>query len=318
MAMIRSDVDYGNVLGIINRSYRVDVDQVDLHRDVVGRVYFAQGDAGRYVFKLYRCHHTLHALNAIDVIQYLRENHYPVVTIVPTCEGDMSITCDTPEGRCVGILFEHVPGDEPAFETEIQSIGLQVGRLHDLMKHYPHRLLGLGKPFYIDRYISILKEVAYPPNRIEELDRYGDRLWKRMERLPRGFCHGDLHSGNMLQTAPGEYVLLDFDVASRAYSVIDIATLSDCTDFNDLNRRAYDSTRQRFEELYRGYSRVCTLGNAEIESIVDFIAIRHYEIIATILICEGLQDVSPDFLDEQYQWLLLWDDICQKKRGFLS
>ena len=315
LAMIHSHTDYDNLLKIINRSYRVSVNQMSLYRDMIGRVYFSQGVEERYVLKIYRPFHTDNALNSIRVLDYLGANDYPVVSIVPTIAGEPSITIETPEGHCTGILYDYVLGTEPVLETEIAKIGLQVGRLHGLMARYPHRLPERGKLFYIDRYISALKAREYPPGRIDELEAYGKDLWKRMEQLPRGFCHGDLHSGNMLKTESGEYVLFDFDVASRAYPVIDVATLSDCTDFNDLNSVDYDRTMRRFTEFYGGYNQVSTISDDEIDTIVDFIAIRHYEIISTIVSCQGLQGLSKGFMDEQYEWLLQWKDTCEKKRG---
>ncbi len=314
MGTISSQLDYDNLLKIINESYLIGINQIALHRDMIGRVYFCRGGASRYVLKLYRCHHTENALNSISVLQYLRDNGYPVVSIVPTYTGEMSIMLDTPEGRCVGILYDYVLGVEPVIETDIANIGAQIGRLHEIMKRFPCRLPKRGKEFYVDRYVSILKEVEYSPPRIVKLEELGGRLWKRMELLPRSFCHGDLHSGNMIQTHSGDYVLLDFDVASQAHSIIDVATLCDCTDFNNLNSLAYDSTMQRTAEFHQSYSKISTIGQTEIDAIVAFIAIRHYEIIATILSCEGLQGVSRPFLDEQYEWLLQWEDLCQSKR----
>jgi hypothetical protein len=62
-----------------------------------------------------------------------------------------------------------------------------------------------------------------------------------------------------------------------------------------------------------------TTGNAhsisEIDAIFDFIPIRHYELIATITECQSLTSLSTAFLDEQYDWLLRWRELCERKRS---
>lgn len=42
----------------------------------------------------------------------------------------------------------------------------------------------------------------------------------------------------------------------------------------------------------------------------DFIAIRHFDIQATIIENQGLNCVNKDFIKEQYQWLMKWDTVC--------
>ncbi len=311
---IASYSDCTGLLEIINRQFPVRVDRVTLHREMIGHVYFAEGGRGKYVLKIFRSFHTANALDSISVIRYLGERCYPVASIVPTVDGRTNTTIDTPGGNCVALMYKHVAGPEPHLETEITSIGTQVARLHELMKGYPHPLPKRGKEFYIDRYISLLAQKRYPAQRIRELADLGEGLWRRMEGLPSGFCHGDLHTGNMVQTQSGTYVLLDFDVAALSRSVIDVATLCDGTDFNNLDPAGYELTLRRFEAFYRGYSRVSTLTAAEIDAIVDFIPIRHFEIIATIVGCQGLDEVSLSFLDEQYRWLLRWEEICDAAR----
>lgn len=317
MGAVISYLDYEGLLEIVRRWYEVDAERMELHRHMIGHVYFVHGRACTYVLKLYRHFHTDNALTSIGVIKYLTENTYPVVPIIPARTVDPYIWVDCPGGRCVAILYKYVQGVEPNIETEITHIGQQVGWLHELMKGYPNPLPRRGKAFYIDRYISLLKQLEYPPAKIRELEALGERLWNVMALLPAGFCHGDLHTGNMLQTGPGVYVLMDLDVASKTHSVIDVASLCDGTDFNNLSELGYDRTVQRLTAFYEGYSRHGTLGaaDADLEAVTAFIAIRHFELIATITACQEHDRLSRRFLDEQYEWLLNWEGICKRRRG---
>ncbi len=279
---------------------------------MIGYVYVAEGSTKKYILKLYRPFDTENALRSIGILEYLRQQDYPVVSIVPTRAGVSHVVIDTLQGMSVAILFDYLDGAEPDLKTEIVDLARQVGQLHQIMETYPNPLLHCGKDFYVDRYLGILQALDYPPSRIIDLATYGSECWSRLERLPIGFCHGDLHTGNMRRSAAGRYVLFDFDIASRTLPLIDIATLCDGSDFNRFDAAAYDRTRQIFEHFYQGYRRVREISDAEIAAIFDFIPVRHYEIIAIITQCQGLEELSRAFLDEQYDWLMCWRDLCER------
>ncbi len=312
MTKLNLYTDCDDLLRILNYYYKLNFNEISLHRDMIGYVYFVKSSTKKYVLKLYRHFNTEQALQSIEIIQYLKQNNYPVVSIVFTQHGRYFIELTMPEGKCIGILFDYIDGIEPNRENELASIGRQVGELHEIMSKYPNPLIIRGKEFFIDRYITILREVLYCPLRIKDLEDYGQEVWDRMSGLPHGFCHGDLHTGNMLKTKSNEYILFDFDIASYSHSVIDVAILSDGTNFNNLTEFAYDNTKRTFEKFYQGYSKIITLSDAEISAIFDFIPIRHYELIATITDCQGLDSLSPAFIDEQYGWLMGWKTLNSK------
>lgn len=317
MNTLPSYADIDRLRDILNTCYPVRIDQLYLHRDMIGYVYIAdevtKRSTKKYILKLYRPFDTENALRSIGILEYLRQQDYPVVSIVPTRTDVLHVVIDMPQGMSVAILFDYLDGPPPDRKTEIVDLAHQVGQMHQVMEAYPHPLLRSGKDFYIDRYLALLQALDYPPSRISDLAAYGNECWSRIERLPVGFCHGDLHTGNMRRSAPGRYVLFDFDIASRTHPLIDIATLCDGSDFNRLDASAYDRTRQIFEYFYQGYCRVRAISDAEIAAIFDFIPVRHYEIIATITQCQGIAELSRAFLDEQYDWLMRWRDLCERK-----
>lgn len=297
---------------VLNACYAVCIDRLWLHREMIGHVYICEGGGKRYVLKRYRPIETENALRSIEILQYLKQQDYPVVTIVPTRSGASHCMMDTPQGPSVGILFDYLDGPEPERDAEVAAIARQVGRLHQVMEAYPQPLLRRGKDFYVDRYIAILQALDYPPGRIDDLAAYGGECWSRIERLPAGFCHGDLHTGNMRRLAQGRYVLFDFDAASRTHALIDIATLCDASDFNRFDEAAYDRILRVFERFYQGYRCEREISDAEAAAIFDFIPVRHYELIATITQCRG-ETLSRALLDEQYDWLMRWRDLCERR-----
>jgi Ser/Thr protein kinase RdoA (MazF antagonist) len=320
LTTLTSCADIVRLRDILNTCYPVHVDHIHLHRDMIGYVYIAEGatkqGTGKYVLKLYRPNDTENPLRSISILKYLQQQDYPVVSIVPTRMDGSHMVINTPQGKSIDILYDYLDGPEPDLRTEIIDLARQVGLLHQIMELYPHLLIRHGKDFYVDRYLSILQTLGYPSSRISDLAAYGGECWERLEGLPVGFCHGDLHSGNMRQSGPGRYVIFDFDVASCTHPLIDIATLCDRSDFNHFDDLAYERTYKMFEFFYQGYRQVREISTAEIAAIVDFIPVRHYEIIATISQSQGIEVLSRAFLDEQYDWLMRWRNLCEHKDLF--
>ena len=196
--------DYDRILNTLRASYAQEFDQITLHRDMIGYVFVVVNGAKKYVLKVYRPMNSAQAIQAIDVIRYLEANNYPVVAIVPTVEGRFYINVDMTEGDCVAVLFDYINGAEPKINSELQKVGQLTGKLHAIMEGYPGVLVSHGKEFFIDRFIKILQELNYPASRIADLSLYGKALWGTIDLLPKGFCHGDLHSGNILVTGSGD------------------------------------------------------------------------------------------------------------------
>lgn len=307
-------MDYGNLINQINRSYPINIKHIELHREMIGMVYFLQSQDKRYTLKIYRSFKTDDALQTIRILDYLKENSYPAVSIIRTEQNESHIILSSQDGCCVGILYDYVEGAMPDGKIEAESIGIQIGQLHNLMDKYPDKLKNRPKTEYIDDYISIMRELDFHSGKTLELEQYGNLLWERIMKLPKNFCHGDLHTGNMIRNQSGEYVLLDFDDASGDYPSMDVAYMSDDTNFNHFHESMYDQTMHLCERFYSGYSKVSVLSNNEIHAILDFIAIRHFQIISRIVRCQGMQSVSKEFCDEQYVWLMKWQELCAKKQ----
>lgn len=302
--------DFKKLQKILNHRYNLRIENVTLHRDMIGYVYIVEAACSKYVFKIYRSFNTPQAIHSINIISYLKSSGYPVVSIVPTQDAKMHIKIYTPEGQCVGILYDYIEGSDVERVDDLQPIGEQVAWLHNLMDGYNGTLVTHGKEFFIDRYIDVLRELSYDSSRIDDLARYGDELWSKIEGSSCGFCHGDIHTGNMFKMADGSFTIYDFDVASYSHGIIDIAILSDGSDFNRLESDALQKTRSMFDRFYRGYSKKRVLADSDIEVIPSFVAARHYEIIATITECQGINSLSRAFLDEQYEWMMRWREMC--------
>lgn len=306
-------MEYNNLLEVINRLYNLKINHVELYRDFIGRVFFLQSGNKRYVLKIYRNFKTEDALQTIRILDYLKANSYPAVSVVKTVQGESNITLNSSDGICAGIIYDYIDGADPDRKPEAEGIGKQIGELHRLMEIYPNKLINRSKFEYIDDYISIMREKSFDPDKILELQQYGDELWAHISKLPKSFCHGDLHTGNMIRNEKGEYVIFDFDDASGDCPSMDVAYMSDDTNFNKFHESMYDKTMRLFERFYSGYSKICVLSDIECNSIFDFIAVRHFQIISRIVRCQGLQSLDDKDCQEQYEWLMKWRELCSKR-----
>lgn len=324
--MIASVKDCSAILDLINRSYGIKGHKMYLHRSSGGKIYFIESSGMKTVFKLYRNIHNQDALQTIDIVTHLSRHGYPVVPIWRTNQGESYITIDIQgEENCVGILFKFIEGVSSfplksinegnmlEIYPDLRLLGQQVGKLHRLMKNFEDRLLSRDKRYYIDRFTSLLRRDSYDEKKVIELEQYGEVLWNSIQKLPIGFCHGDIHTGNMIRTPNKDYVILDWDMAARSHSVIDVSIMCDATDFNTFAERSYDDTSRMLEIFNTGYSKERSLSDEEVYALYDFIAIRHYDLIATIVITNQ-ENIMHDFIDEQFDWLMRWSALCGKKR----
>lgn len=305
---------YYNLINEIKRSYEINIEHIELHREMIGKVYFLQTQDNKYMFKIYRSFKTGDAVQTVRILDYLKENSYPAVSVVRTVHNDSHIMLSSQDDSCVcvGILYEYVEGIMPDGKIEAENIGTQIAKLHNLMERYPDKLINRTKVDYIDGYISNMQELHFDSEKTLELMQYGNELWERITKLPKSFCHGDLHTGNMMRNQCGDYVLFDFDDASGDYPSMDVAYMCDDTHFNHFHESMYDQTMRLYERFYSGYSKIRTLSDNEHHAIFDFIAIRHFQIISRIVLCQGLQSISTAFCDEQFHWLIKWREVCAK------
>ncbi len=182
--------------------------------------------------------------------------------------------------------------------------------MHRLMDDFPDAVLQKDKPRYIDDFVSALRRDGYDPAKTRDLEEYGNELWSMVEKLPRDFCHGDMHTGNTRYRG-GVFTWMDFDRASISPSVIDMGWLADGTDFGTFDGGAIDRSRRLLDVLYEGYSKERSMSEAEIAAVLPAVAIIHYDLFGEFLNAWG-ETVCLASVDRQHDWLMRWRDACAK------
>jgi Ser/Thr protein kinase RdoA (MazF antagonist) len=299
------------ILSILSDAYNINFNTLKLLRKGGCISYCVWSENERYFMKIIPDAFIDTAKQSLSILMYLEEKGFPSPRIIPTSSGFPYIEVDELGVRTFWVLFDFIDGEEPDEGEDIEAIGEVVGRLHSIMREYKGSLLEQGKEFFIDRYINILKKKNYDAGKTKMFLEYGDSLWKRVEKLPRGFCHGDMHRGNLLRTASGKYYLLDFDTSCNAFPIYDIMIMCNSTDYFDFDEKGYEKSKITYECFLKGYTKYCALSDIELKAFYDLIAIFHYQLQATIIEIYGLDCVDEEFLDKQLHWLMRWQEQCQ-------
>ena len=252
------------------------------------------------------------AKQSVLITRFLEESGFPVPKTILTESGEAIVELQANEEACLILMQEFIEGEEPNLEEPetAEKTGALVGKLHSLMEHCPVQPVFRDKDFFIGRYIDFLHQKSYP--RISDYEKLGERLWKKVEKLPYGICHGDLHRGNLLQTKNGQIYLLDFDTVCKAPLMFDVMVMCDMTNYFNLQEKDIETTRAVYENFISGYTRCHPLSPEEKLTFPDWVAIRHFQLQATILEVHGINCIDEQFIDWQLYWLNKWVELQKK------
>lgn len=241
------------------------------------------------------------AVQSISIQEYLLKNRFPVPGIVYTNAGHPYLE----RNKQILVVYEFIEASEPILDENIEKIGELAGRLHHLMSAYQDALPKRGKSFFVDRYITILQQKKYPAERVREYREIGHSLWDSVQKLPYGFCHGDFHTGNLLQTTNGTIYLSDFDTACSAPQLFDIAVVCDTTDYFHFDAKDFHHTTEILSHFMKSYTQYHPL-RFSLKQFYDCIALRHFQLQATIVEIYGLDCIDEEFMDKQLSWIKQW------------
>lgn len=292
------------MIEILNESYPVRVDSLELMRDMGSSAYTVFACNQKYFLRVLKPAFLDTALKAVDIQVFLQKRGFPVPPIVFSRENMPYIR----DENGIYVLYEYIEGGESNPEQDAEAIGALVGRLHHIMKDYSGELVKRDKQFFIGRYIDILRKKQYP--RVDEFLIYGETLWEKVKDLPRGFCHGDMYCGNIHKTPDGRLFVLDFDTACEGFPMYDPTLICDMTNYFDFDDHNYDRSNNVLSRFVPEYLKYNVLSQAEINAFGDLIAIQHFSTQATVMEIFGPDCLDGTDLDNQLDWLYRWREQC--------
>ena len=296
------------LLEILQTHYGMKNISLRFLREGGSHTYMVEGER-KYFLKVIRNAFAKTSRQSVSVMRYLEAQDFPVPRTILTQSGEALLeTSIHGENRLI-VMQEYIDGEEPDMETRAAEVGELVGRLHDLLERYPGKLVNHDRLYFIGRYLDFLRQKKYP--RLAEYEALGETLWKQVEDQPEGNSHGDLHRGNLLEDANGRIVLLDFDTVCCAPMMFDVMVMCDMTDYFHLKQSDIEITKNVYEQFLSGYRKQRPLSRKEQRSLAAWVAIRHFQLQATILEIHGIDCVSEKFIDAQLDWLKKWMEAAK-------
>lgn len=298
------------ILAVVNDHYSLHIDRLEFLRDSGSVAYAAYSNEGKYFLRITKpaFHDTV--LPSLDIHVFLLTQGFPVPPIIWTKEHSPYVRIGGKEGERFYILYAFIEGGEVDPEQDAEKIGALIGNFHHIMKAYPNALVKHDKPFYIDRYIEILRTKQYPE--AARFAEYGDALWERVKDLPRGYSHGDMYRGNFHKTPDGTIYVLDFDTSCLGFPLYDPVLICNMTNYFEWEEDGYQKSKKVFDRFLPEYRKYNPLSEREAQSFFDMIALYHFALQATIIELFGLDCVDNAFFDRQLDWLMRWRDQCER------
>ena len=213
-------------------------------------------------------------------LSYLAQHHYPAPRLVPAANG----THVTSLGDQPVIVMTLLEGSRPPRElAAMELVGAALGRLHTLpltgaALEPPIQRAGMQPRGEIARarsWLESVRDIVPLAHRSSfyELDRACQTI-DLCESLDQSFIHADAHYNNTILTPNGEIVYLDFDSAGPGPAVVDLGFLLVNAHAAPIVSPPKDLDPRRVAAVIRGYCRYRTLGDSELERLVDAIRFR--------------------------------------------
>jgi Ser/Thr protein kinase RdoA (MazF antagonist) len=297
------------MIDLINKNYPIHFDSIEFFRDGGSTSYTLFAGLKKYFLRVIKPTFFDTVIKAVDVQLFLQSRNFLVPSVVLTQDGLPYIKTD--DG--LFILYDFIEGDGAEPENDAETAGALAGQLHNIMKEYQGGLIHLDKHFYIGRYIDILRAKQYA--KVDEFVRYSDELWEKVKDLDYGYCHGDMHSGNMQKTSDGKIYLLDFDTSCYGFPMYDITLFCNQTNYFEYDEQGYEKSRIMLNRFLPEYGKYNTVSQNEIDAYYDLIAMYHFTLQATMIELYGLDCVDSKWLNNQLDWLYRWREQCGKMRG---
>ena len=298
-------MDEKQLLEILKTEYGIENPSLEFLREGGGHTYNVNAQ-DKYIVKVIGAAFSDTAKQSVAVMRYLEENGFPVPKTILTKAGDAIFETTVDDEEKLIVLMEFIDGDEPDMGKYASEVGALIGKFHKLMETCPVEPVSKGKEFFIDRYLEFLSKKNYP--RLSEYKELGECLWEKVGNQPQGNCHGDLHRGNLIQNTDGKIYLVDFDTVCRAPLMFDIMVMCDMTDYFNLKPEDVNITEEVYRKFLTGYEKYHMLSNEEIFSFYDWVAIRHFQLQATILEIYGIDCIDENFINYQLYWLNKWQE----------
>ncbi|HJN51223.1 MAG: phosphotransferase [Pseudomonadales bacterium] len=249
--------------------------------------YTVQSGSGKYFLRVYRYGWRKKSeIDAeVEMLNHLVRQRQPVSHPVPRKDGAYLTRITTPEGPRYAVLFTEAAGRVPRFNlADCTQYGEIVASIQMVMdrRREDGRRFHVDLRHLIDRPLKHLAPyLAHRKDDLEYLQHTCDSLKSGVNRLlPKklpeyGCIHGDHHGANVHQDSEGRMVVFDFDCYGYGWRAYDVAVfLWELAGMIGSDRIGKARTTRRWNAFLKGYSRVRSLTDNELEATKLFVPIR--------------------------------------------
>jgi len=307
-------IETRELLEILNRGYEKTFTDATFNRDGGSLSYIVLSNEERYFLRVIRPELLDTAYQSIDIHTFLQGCNFAVPTIVFAKDGQPFITKKTEDKINLLVLYDYIEGEEPS-GADVENVGELIAKLHNAMESYPKKLTDREKHFFIDRYVDILR--SKNDHTANEYERLGNMLWEKVKNLPKGFCHCDLYSGNIMKSDTGKLYVLDFDTSCNGFPMYDITLFCNKTDYFAYSDEKFYESELSLQRFLKGYLKYRNLSEEEIQAFYYFQVIYHFQLQATIVEIYGIDCNPDDFEDKQLDWIVSWMKKAEWERGIV-
>lgn len=277
--------------------------------------YEVRCDAARYSLRVYRC--GAYPRDAIEfeaeALSYLQQQGFPVAYPIARKSGGYLTELAAPEGRRFVLLTAYAEGAIPDYDSLENSrlVGESVAQMHrasnDFKSSYKRTDLDI-QSLLEDSLAVIRPHMAHRPDDWRFIEKIAQEARAAVQAVPEnlldtGFCHGDLHGGN-LHLHEGKVTHFDFEECAFGYRAYDLATFK--WDICMGERRA-----KRWPAFVEGYESIRPITEPDRSLIDTFVVIRDLSNIAFGM--RNLKDFGYELSSDSNI-----DDVCNQLKKILA
>ncbi len=267
---------------LLESCYGLSQAECTLIKGKVCDTYAVKSPKNKYILRVYR--HTQRTFEEISseiaIIDFLHTSGLAVAPVVPQLDGKEILTISAPEGLRFAALFTfkegHFLGRQPVI-SDVRNFGEVLAQCHLLLDKYSLKAVRpvVDFNFIVSKPVAAFEKLF--PERTEIIDylKHGvETLQQKFAALSSdppeyGLIHGDLIPSNVLVSASGEIILLDFDFCGWGWRGFDIATYMTEIQY-------WKAPPESTATFLQGYEKLRPLSELEKTMLPVFAAARSY------------------------------------------
>ncbi len=240
--------------------------------------YLVSAPNGKFGLRVYRSKWRTRAAIMAELLalQHLDSRGVSVATPLKRSDGELITDVDAPEGVRSAAVFHWASGVEARYinATHAEQYGRLAAQLHNAGDDLPSSAArpALDMNYLLERPLTFLRP-ALKSHRSQaaRLDALVERLRSRLKEVRGqmfdwGFCHGDLHGGNV-HVDGDRLTLFDFDCCGPGWRAFDLATYRWAARIRQVEEQAW-------KPFIEGYLRVRPAAANSVEVVPLFIMLR--------------------------------------------